>query len=430
MNVSSAKKCVELCFRSGITPFIWGHRGVGKSSAVLQLTEELSVRESKLPEYTGQVPWGFIDYRLGQCEASDIRGLPDRLNGRTAYLPPLDLPYGEYRALGVPDGEDPCFGENGSYEGGDLPKHPKYPDLDVVLNCGILFLDEINRADDDVLQATFQLVLDRRVGQYVLPTGWQIVCAGNYMQGYNVNAFNDPAFLDRFCHLNLTVTDQKYLAEWADYMNKYSASDRILQFVGFNDQHLIGDIDGEMGISIQPSPRSWEMVARVEKEYNSRQSFYGSGNYEYVVAGIIGQGLQSIYTRFNIAIDPKEIIEKGPKQLEKELSSMKRDALVGLMWGVISNVKNIKKTKNVVKNTIDFMRWMATREERDLAVVMGRQLMISEQDLGGAMLSNTELADIVSKLSNEKNTKLTWTDAIVNDKELQKMMSDVAYGKA
>lgn len=48
---------------------------------------------------------------------------------------------------------------------------------------GILFLDEINAAPPLVQAALYQLILDRRVGEYELPEGWRIIAAGNRPRG-------------------------------------------------------------------------------------------------------------------------------------------------------------------------------------------------------------------------------------------------------
>jgi MoxR-like ATPase len=44
---------------------------------------------------------------------------------------------------------------------------------------GILFLDEITSAPPTVSAAAYQLILDRRLGDYVVPEGWVIFAAGN-----------------------------------------------------------------------------------------------------------------------------------------------------------------------------------------------------------------------------------------------------------
>jgi MoxR-like ATPase len=43
----------------------------------------------------------------------------------------------------------------------------------------ILFLDEITSAPPTVSAAAYQLILDRRLGDYVVPEGWVIFAAGN-----------------------------------------------------------------------------------------------------------------------------------------------------------------------------------------------------------------------------------------------------------
>ena len=44
---------------------------------------------------------------------------------------------------------------------------------------GILFLDELNTAAPMVQASAYQLILDRKIGEYTLPDGWAIVAAGN-----------------------------------------------------------------------------------------------------------------------------------------------------------------------------------------------------------------------------------------------------------
>lgn len=41
---------------------------------------------------------------------------------------------------------------------------------------GILFLDEITSAVPSVSAAAYQLILDRRLGEYRVPDGWAIFC--------------------------------------------------------------------------------------------------------------------------------------------------------------------------------------------------------------------------------------------------------------
>lgn len=436
MNVSQLKPAIRLCRRAGVTIFIWGHRGMGKSSSVRQITSEDQM--------------GFVDFRASQIESSDLRGLPDRKDGRTIYFPPEDLPHGEYKCLeceaeilsrGGLLHNSASFGENGSFSiTGKVPDRcpkghtNKGDEKVIILHEGILFLDELNRADDDVLQASFQLVLDRRLGRYVLPTGWSVAAAGNYQQGYMVNSFNDPAFLDRFCHVQLTKS-KDYVADWSEYMSKLKSAsgvnDRILQFVGFEENHLMGKVEGDLGFTIMSSPRSWEMVAKVmtEAETNS----YPKEVVREVLQGIVGMELATAFERFSVEVMPQDVLNKGVKAVEGKLRSFNRNQLVGLVWGVASHAKERftsdkgKEKESMVGHTLDFMEWVAKNKERDLAVMLGKSLVDKETvNLSGAILANPNLAKMAAKYKGTKGD--SWIAAINDRPDLQQLMSKVSYG--
>lgn len=435
MNIGMLKPAILLCRRANVTPFVWGHRGMGKSSSVRQLCDENVM--------------GFIDFRASQIESSDLRGLPDRKDGRTVYFPPQDLPHGEYKCLKCEEelrsrGEvmhnAASFGVNGSYPiTGKMPeacpKGHKNENDSIILHEGELFLDELNRADDDVLQASFQLVLDRRLGQYVLPTGWSVVAAGNYQQGYMVNSFNDPAFLDRFCHLQLTKS-KDYAADWSDYMSKLPSgpgvNDRIMQFVGFEETHLMGKVEGDLGFAVMSSPRSWEMVARVMTEADRNP--YPKEAVREVLQGIIGMELTTSFERFSVEVMPQDVLGKGVKIVEGKLRGFNRNQLVGLVWGVASHAKERFKDEKgqerekMITNTLDFMQWVAEHKERDLAVMLGKSLVDKETaNLAGAVLSNPHLAKLAAKYKGGGKGD-TWIAAINERPDLQSLMSKVSYG--
>lgn len=419
MNVTELKQAVLLLRQANVTGFIWGRHGLGKSSTIDQLTDDMGI--------------GMIDMRCSQLEASDLRGLPDReitedgRPGRTFYLPPADLPDATKCSPACK-----LFRQEGC-------KHKLCLDreADGEQGCqGILFLDELNRGEDDVLQATFQLVWDKAIGTYRLPKGWSIIVAGNYSEGYTVNSFNDAAFLDRFCHLDLTL-GQDYLADWMQYMKERcgDSADKILQFVGFDDNHLAGKMEVDAGFTIQPSPRSWELVARVENA--AVQGGFERSVVISVIAGLIGRDLATHYDRFSTEVLPKEVIANFSMVKDKirQIANRKggRNVLIGLVWGVVSNAKELGKKKEDEKkmnNVLDFMEQLTTfGESSDMAVMLGRSLMEGEtKTLGGAVLSNPHLAKMAAKFKTNKGGAMTWIQVINSRPDLQKLMSKVAYG--
>src|SRR5262245_18674290 len=111
---------------------LWGAPGIGKSAIVHQMA---AMRRCKV-----------IDLRLNIREPVDLRGIPvpNAKTRTTDWLTPSELPQVER------DGA-----------------------------TGILFLDEVNTASAQMMAVAMQLVLDRKVGDYVLPKGWVVVAAGN-----------------------------------------------------------------------------------------------------------------------------------------------------------------------------------------------------------------------------------------------------------
>jgi MoxR-like ATPase len=142
--------------------FIWGGPGVGKSAVVRQLAAELTVP--------------LQDIRALLLDPGDLRGLPFLgKDGQTKWAAPGFLPH---------DGS------------------------------GILFLDELNAAPAMVQASCYQLVLDRKLGEYTLPEGWAIVAAGNRDSYRAVTTRMPTPLRNRFVHLEFDVDLQEW-SEWA-----------------------------------------------------------------------------------------------------------------------------------------------------------------------------------------------------------------------
>ena len=179
---------------------IWGPPGVGKSSIVAQVAEANALR--------------FVDVRLSQLAPTDLRGLPVAVEGTSTWFPPEFLP------------------RDGS---------------------GILFLDELNMAAPTMQGVAQQLVLDRRVGSYVLPDGWFVWAAGNRKQD-RASVFEMPAPLaNRFLHLAI----EPDLDDFRRYGHATGLSEQILAFLSFRPE-LLHAIDAKR--PSWPSPRSWVMA--------------------------------------------------------------------------------------------------------------------------------------------------------------------------
>jgi len=226
MQIKSMKNALPFLFEANIPTLIWGRHGVGKSQSVKQVSQEMTYDHPK----TGKQSFGFIDLRLGNMEVGDLLGLADfekdekGNNVATKFMRPSWL--------------------------------PTDPD-----SCGILFLDEINRARRDVLQAAFQLVLDKRIHEYELPKGWVVVGACNpNTEEYIVTDIGDAAFLDRFCHIKLAPT----VSEFLDHATSTGFDSDIVDFIRDQPEMLSSKGD-DFSLEIKPSARSYEFVDRLIK---------------------------------------------------------------------------------------------------------------------------------------------------------------------
>ena len=194
---------------------LWGPPGVGKS----QLVAQAAARHAA----------PVIDVRLAQMEPTDLRGIPFRDGSHVIWSVPALLP--------------------------DAGRHGKR---------GILFLDEITSAPPTVTAAAYQLILDRRLGDYRVPEGWAIVAAGN-RQGDRGLVYQMPAPLaNRFTHFEV----EPDLDDWIAWAHACAIDERLIAFLRFRPD-LLFEFDTARASHAFPSPRSWEFAHRALEKFVS-----------------------------------------------------------------------------------------------------------------------------------------------------------------
>jgi hypothetical protein len=130
---------------------------------------------------------------------------------------------------------------------------------------GILFLDEITSAPPSVSAAAYQLILDRRLGEYQVPDGWAIFAAGN-RQGDRGVTYSMPAPLaNRFSHFEVETN----LDDWVAWAYRNAIDERIIGFLRFRPE-LLFDFDPAHNPVAFPSPRSWEFTHRALRKFEGR----------------------------------------------------------------------------------------------------------------------------------------------------------------
>ena len=99
---------------------------------------------------------------------------------------------------------------------------------------GILFFDELNAAPPLVQASLYQLTLDRRIGEYVLPDGWKIVAAGNRAEDRSIVFRMPNALSNRFTHLDFEVDYE----DWRIWAIDRGIHPMIVGFLGLRRELL------------------------------------------------------------------------------------------------------------------------------------------------------------------------------------------------
>jgi len=99
---------------------------------------------------------------------------------------------------------------------------------------GILFLDELNAAPAMVQASCYQLVLDRRLGEYTLPESWAIIAAGNRDSDRGATTRMPTPLRNRFVHLDFEVDVQ----EWSEWATQAGIRPEVIAFLRFRPELL------------------------------------------------------------------------------------------------------------------------------------------------------------------------------------------------
>ena len=212
VNFETSLNIAEVCYRNKLSLMMWGPTSSGKSSVVKELGKKLDMR--------------VVDFRLSQTDAGELLGMP--------YLD--DGPKGKQMRYAEPEW---------------------WPKKDEKV---IIFLDELNRARNDLINSAFQLALDYEVGTRKLPKGCMVIAACNPSDDYSVNEL-DPAMLNRFVNIE-TIME---VTEFESYLKKEKLNGNVLDYIRKQPGNLFGPDYKSSAPQQQPTPRSWEKIARIEQ---------------------------------------------------------------------------------------------------------------------------------------------------------------------
>jgi len=335
----AAKRAILKSIQKRRPVFLWGPPGIGKSDIIKQIGEDTK-RE-------------VIDVRLALWEPTDIKGIPyyNATLGKMVWAPPAELPLDED-------------------------------------STAIIFLDELPSAPPAVQAAAYQLILNRRVGTYVLPKGVDIVAAGN-RDGDRGVTYRMPAPLaNRFVHLEAKVD----FNDWQDWATLNKIHAEVIGYVGHAKQDLY-DFDPKSSSKAFATPRSWSFVSDLLEDDDIDHDTLTN-----LVAGAVGDGLAVKFMAHRKIVGrlPKaeDILDGKVKTLEiKEISAM-YSLTVSLCYELKERAD--KKVKGWDEMSDNFFRYMMDNFPTEL-VVMGAKTALTNYDLP---LDTTKMTSF-----NEFNTR-------------------------
>ncbi|MCW5624712.1 MAG: AAA family ATPase [Burkholderiales bacterium] len=289
---------------------LWGPPGVGKS----EIVHALAARHS--------VP--VVDLRLSQLEPTDLRGIPFREGERVDWSIPAMLP--------------------------DAHRHgPR----------GVLFLDEINAAPPTVTAAAYQLILDRRLGDYRVPTGWAIFAAGNRQGDRGVTYAMPAPLANRFTHYEV----EAHLEDWIAWAHDADLAPSLIAFLRFRPE-LLFDFDPSRNPLAFPSPRTWFYADRALAKFRDAPALLIEG-----LAACVGRAaaaeLVAFLDHMEHLPDVEAIVRGDPQPVPEAI-----DLQYGIAPALVRRARRARQSPDAMHIAGNILRYAAQFPQREMGVML------------------------------------------------------------
>jgi AAA domain (dynein-related subfamily) len=259
------KKELDLYYETKTPLFLRGAPGIGKSQIFQQFAREnnLSYKESRLIHFS----------------ETDLKGFPclDKGKGVSKWLPPEEFP----------TKEEP----------------------------GIWVLEEFNSANSQVQAACYQLLLDRRIGEYKLPDSIWIAATGNRLGDKGiVNPLASPN-ISRMAHLELVVSD----VDWLEHGAKMNFAPEVLSFIRKYPEHL-DSFNPQKWEKETPfcCPRTLEFLSRSILKAQTKGEFPSNSHIFSLIGDCIGTAFLGYCKYFTSIPSYLELLDLGAFQIPND----------------------------------------------------------------------------------------------------------------
>lgn len=259
VTIQDANEALEIAFARKRPVFLWGPPGIGKSDLVKQLAcklNDMTEEEFQILDDAGEdVP--LIDLRLPLYDITDLKGIP--------YYDPEEVVM-KWAASG------------------ELPTQKLADKFKTV----VLFLDEMNAAAQQVMASAYQLTLNRRIGEYRVPSNCVVIAAGNRETDRGVVYKMPSPLANRFSHLFI----RHDYDSWEDWAVERMVNPEVIGFLASN-KHKLFDFDPKGSSAAFPTPRSWSFVSDILSFGSSNESALLN-----LIAGTVGDGVATEFMAY------------------------------------------------------------------------------------------------------------------------------------
>lgn len=363
LKPSEFKSALRDIVLSGRAPFVWGPPGIGKSQIAKQVAVELGFDT-------------FADVRLSQMEPTDIRGIP---------MPTKDSKGRNVVEWSRPDFFDPdtLTGEKfskGQDENGEPYRKAFY------------LFDEMNSAPQSIQAASYQIVLDKKLGPHVMGPRDFVMAAGNRDTDKGSTFKMPTPLLNRFIHLELAPD----FDDWQEHALGAMFDPNVVGYLTFAKQDMF-QFDPSSASRGYPTPRSWEMVSDMLRAGPTS----GEGILTAMVAGAVGDGVAVKFMEYRRKAkdlpNPSDILSGKVTKLDRAEVSLMYTLTTSLCYelktaydkSVASKDREVTKTWH--KASDNFLGFMLDNFTPELVIMGARTAMaIHKLDLNPEEMSNWE----------------------------------------
>lgn len=193
---------MEVAYAARQSVMLYGQHGIGKSEFLKNAARSMGIKA--------------IVINLSIMEPTDFVGIPYQANGRTVYAPPSFLP--------------------------DSGK-------------GLLILEELNRAQRYMQNSCLQLLTERKLNEYCLPTGWVPCATANPSElSYFVDKMDD-AMTSRWVNVFVRPSETQWLIWGSRHQLHPAVLDYVKNACPFSDPSA--------------NPRAWNYAAELLEKWES-----------------------------------------------------------------------------------------------------------------------------------------------------------------